>query len=72
MYNDLNKNGHNAGFTLIEMLVTLALSSIMFVMMYTTYSAIVKSIKDGGMISDYYANINTVIRRIDADILNAY
>jgi len=72
MYNDLNKNGNNAGFTLIEMLVTLALSSIMFVMMYTTYSAIVKSIKDGGMISDYYANINTVIRRIDADILNAY
>ena len=80
MHNDLNKNGirtpnavvNNAGFTLIEMLVALALSTIILLLVYTANLVFIKSITQGGIISDYYTNINMVIRRIDRDILNTY
>ena len=69
MHKYLNKNN---GFTLIEILVALAVSSMMFLIIYTTYSSIANSIRQGSIIADYYENINMVIRKIDADILNAY
>ena len=62
----------NNGFTLIEMLVATALSSLILLMVYTANFTFIKSISQGSIISDYYENINMVIRRIDADILNAY
>jgi len=69
MYKFLNEN---KGFTLIEMLITVALSSMMFLMIYTAFSFITKSVKDGNAVSDYYKNIKLAVRKIDGDILNAY
>jgi len=62
----------NNGFTLVEMLVATALSSFILLMVYTANFTFIKSISQGSIIADYYENINMVIRRIDADILNAY
>ena len=69
MYRHFNKNN---GFTLIEMLVAATIFSFILLMLYTANYSFVRSNIEAGIISDYYTNINMVIRRIDADILNAY
>jgi len=65
----LNKND---GFTLIEMLVATAVSSVILVMVYSAYASIIKSVNQGKIASQYYEEINLVLRRIDSDLLNAY
>jgi len=67
---DLQKN--NSGFTLIEMLVATAVSSVILLMVYTAYSSIIKSVNQGEVASRYYEEINLVLRKIDADLLNTY
>jgi len=62
----------NDGFTLIEMLVATAVSSVILIMMYTAYSSIIKSVNQGKVISQYYEEINVIIRRIDSDLINAF
>ncbi|HOP62697.1 MAG TPA: type II secretion system protein GspJ [Spirochaetota bacterium] len=62
----------NSGFTLIEMLVAAAVSSIILIMVYTAYSSVIKSIKYGSTASDYYERLNFALRRIDTDISNLY
>jgi type II secretion system protein J len=62
----------NDGFTLIEMLVATAVSSIILVMVYTAYSSIIKSVNQAGIASEYFENINRVLLTIDADLKNVY
>ena len=62
----------NNGFTLVELLIALTISSMVLLMVYTTSYTFVQSSTQGRIIADYYEGINMVIRRIDADILNAY
>lgn len=62
----------NDGFTLIEMLVATAVSSVILVMVYTAYASIIKSVNQGKIASQYFEEINMIIRRIDSDILNTY
>ena len=69
MYNRFNTN---SGFSLIEMLVATVVFSLLLLMLYTANYSFIRSNIEGSIISDYYTNINTVMRRIDADILNAY
>ena len=67
--NDLNDN---RGFTLIEMLVATAVSSIILLMVYTAYSSVIRSVNQGKIASQYYEKVNTVIKRIDTDLQNVY
>ena len=69
MHNYFSKNN---GFTLVEMLIALSISSTFLLMVYATNYTFIKSSIQGSIISDYYENIYMVIRRMDADILNAY
>lgn len=62
----------NDGFTLIEMLVATAVSSVILVMVYSAYASIIRSVNQGKTASQYYEEVNMVLRRIDADLLNAY
>lgn len=63
---------NNNGFTLIEMLVATAVSSVILVMVYTAYSSIIKSVNQGEAASRYYEEMNLVLRKIDSDLLNTY
>ncbi|PKL15449.1 MAG: hypothetical protein CVV49_21240 [Spirochaetae bacterium HGW-Spirochaetae-5] len=63
---------NNEGFTLIEMLVASAVSSVILVMVYTAYSSIIKSVNQGKTAAQYFEKVNFVLRKIDSDILNAY
>lgn len=67
--NFINKND---GFTLIEMLVATAVSSVILVMVYSAYASIIRSVNQGKTASRYYEEVNMVLRRIDSDLLNAY
>lgn len=60
------------GFTLIEMLIAAAVSSIILLMVYTAYASVIRSVNQGKIASQYYEKINTVLKRIDADLQNVY
>ncbi len=62
----------NDGFTLIEMLVATAVSSIILVMVYTAYSSIIRSVNQGKVASQYYEEVNLVLRKIDSDLQNTF
>ena len=62
----------DSGFTLIEMLIAAAVSSIILLMVYTAYSSIIRSVNQGRIASSYYEKINKVLKRIDSDLQNAY
>ncbi len=63
---------NSKGFSLIEILVAVSLSSIMLVMIYSTYKAVVKSITQSTGVSEFYENINLAVSKIDRDITNLY
>ncbi|MBN2160059.1 MAG: prepilin-type N-terminal cleavage/methylation domain-containing protein [Spirochaetes bacterium] len=63
---------HNAGFTLIEIMVATAIASIMIVMMYATYRSIFNSIMRSTGHAEFYENVNLAISKIDQDISNTY
>lgn len=56
------------GFTLIEMMVAVALSSIILLMIHSMHRSIIYSIKDMSGIAEFYENINMVTHRMDRDI----
>ena len=60
------------GFTLIEIMVAIALSSIIIIMLYAAHSAVIKSIHKLTGVADFYENINLAIRKIDRDISCLY
>ena len=69
MHNYFNKN---EGFTLVEMLIAITISSTILLMVYATNYTFIRSSVQGSIISNYFTNINMAARRIDTDILNAY
>jgi len=62
----------NSGFTLVEMLVAVSVSSVILLMIYTAYTSILKSVNYGTALSGYYEDLNLVLRKIDRDISNIY
>lgn len=64
--------GDNDGFTLIEMLVAVAISSIILLMVYTAYSSIIKTVNYGKRVSAYYQHLNNALNRIDSDLTQIY
>ena len=63
---------NNSGFTLIEMLVAVSVSSVILLMIYTAYSSILKTVNYGTALSGFYESLNLVLRKIDRDISNIY
>lgn len=68
----MRTHDYNNGFTLIEMLVAVAISSVILLMVYTAYSSIIKTVNYGKKVSSYYQQLNTVLHRIDSDITDMY
>jgi general secretion pathway protein J len=62
----------NAGFTLIEIMVAVAIGSIILIMAYASYRSIFDSIKRSTGLSEFYENVNLAILSIDRDLSNAY
>lgn len=67
-----NLRSNNLGFTLVEMLVAVSVSSIILLMIYTAYSSILKTVNYGAAVSSYYEKLNLALRKIDRDISNIY
>ncbi len=63
---------NNSGFTLVEMLVAVSVSSIILLMIYTAYSSILKTVNYGTAVSSYYEKLNLVLKKIDRDLSNIY
>ncbi|MBN2400963.1 MAG: prepilin-type N-terminal cleavage/methylation domain-containing protein [Spirochaetes bacterium] len=64
---------HNSsGFTLFEVLVGIAVSSLILMMVYTSHSSLTKSVHQVTGIADFYENVNLTLGRIDKDISCAY
>lgn len=63
---------NNSGFTLVEMLVAVSVSSIILLMIYTAYSSILKTVNYGTAVSSYYEKLNLALKKIDRDLSNIY
>jgi type II secretion system protein J len=61
-----------SGFTLFEVVVGLAVSSLILIMVYSSHSSITKAVYRMTGIADFYENINLALGRIDKDISCAY
>jgi prepilin-type N-terminal cleavage/methylation domain-containing protein len=60
------------GFSIIELLVALAVSSIIMLMIYSAHHAIIKTVRDLTGVAEFHENINIAIRRINRDITGMY
>ncbi|MBN2434323.1 MAG: prepilin-type N-terminal cleavage/methylation domain-containing protein [Spirochaetes bacterium] len=58
----------NEGFTLLELLVAVTISSIVMMMIYGANRTIMFAIHDMSGIADFYENTNMAIRRMDRDL----
>ncbi|MCX7678391.1 MAG: prepilin-type N-terminal cleavage/methylation domain-containing protein [Spirochaetes bacterium] len=60
------------GFSLIEMLVAIAISSVILLMLYTSYHSVISATSELSKVANFYEQINLAIHHIDRDISNAY
>ena len=56
------------GFTLVEVLVATAVSSVILLMIYSAHRSIMTAIRDLTGVADFYENINLARYRIDRDL----
>ena len=63
---------NSSGFTLFEVVVGIAVSSLVLLMIYSSHSSITKAVYQVSGIADFYENVNLAVRRIDKDISCAY
>ena len=62
----------NSGFSLLEILVASAISSLVLLMVYSSYHSIISTISDFSGYAEFYENVNLTMSRIDHDFSNAY
>ena len=62
----------DSGFTLIEMLVAVAVSSVILLMVYTAYNSVIKTVNYGRTVASYYQQLNHILNRIDSDLSAMY
>ncbi len=67
---ELSRN--SCGFTLFEVLVGLAISSLILIMVYSSHTSISNAVYQMTGIADFYENSNLALGRIDKDISCAY
>jgi type II secretion system protein J len=63
---------YNSGFSLIEVVIATAVSSLILLMVYSAHKSIMTSIYDLSGVAEFYENVNLAIHRIDADISYCY
>ncbi|OHD64124.1 MAG: hypothetical protein A2176_00580 [Spirochaetes bacterium RBG_13_51_14] len=63
---------NDSGFTLIEILVAMAIASIIMIMVYASYRSILDSIKRSTGHAEFYENVNLAVSKIDQDLSNSY
>jgi type II secretion system protein J len=63
---------NSSGFSLIEIIVATAVSSVILLMIYSAHRSIMSAIHDLTGVADFYENINLTIYRIDRDLSCAY
>ena len=68
----LSPAGGNDGFSLIEMMVAAAVSSIILIMVYSAHRTIMSATNDLTRIAAFYERVNLAISMIDRDISCAY
>lgn len=59
---------NQSGFTLLEILVAIAIGSIIMLMISSAHRNVIKRVKDLTAIAEYHENLNLAIRRMDRDI----
>lgn len=64
--------GNSSGFTLFEVVVAIAVSSLILIMVYSSHSSITRAVYQVTGIADFYENVNLALGRIDKDISCAY
>ena len=62
----------SSGFTLFEVVVGIAVSTLVLLMIYSSHRSITKAVYQVTGIADFYENVNLAVRRIDKDISCAY
>ncbi|MBN1501173.1 MAG: prepilin-type N-terminal cleavage/methylation domain-containing protein [Spirochaetes bacterium] len=62
----------NGGFSMVELIVAVALSSIIMIMIYSSNSIILNSIKNYSKVSEFYREYNLAYYRIDKDISSVF
>jgi type II secretion system protein J len=74
IYSNKIKEGflNNSGFSLIEIIVATAVSSVILLMIYSAHRSIMSAIHDLTGVADFYENINLAIYRMDRDLSCAY
>jgi len=60
------------GFSLIEMLVAIAVSSVILLMLYSSYRTVISATGELTKVAAFYERINLAIHHIDHDISCAY
>ena len=63
---------YNNGFTLIEILVATAVSSIILLMVYTMHHSIIQSVNSLSKTAHFYEEVNVAIYRMNRDFSCAY
>jgi type II secretion system protein J len=63
---------NSTGFTMFEVIVAIAVSSLILIMVYSSHTAITKAVYQVTGIADFYENVNLTLGRIDKDISCAY
>ncbi|MBN2039856.1 MAG: hypothetical protein JW864_07445 [Spirochaetes bacterium] len=61
-----------SGLTLFEVVVAVAVSSLILIMVYSSHSSITKSVQQLTGVADFYENVNLAINRIQTDVSCAY
>jgi type II secretion system protein J len=64
--------GGDDGFTLIELVVAAAISSVILLMVYSAHTAIMNTIRDLTKVAGHYEEVNLALSRVDGDISCAY
>jgi len=66
------KPNNNEGFSLLEIIVALALASIILTLTSAAYKSILTTIIDFSGHAEFYENINLALAKIDKDLSNVY
>ncbi len=63
---------NSEGFSLIEMLVAIAVSSVILLMLYSSYRTVISATGELTKVASFYERVNLAIHHIDHDISCAY
>lgn len=60
------------GFSLIEMVVAMSVSSLILIMAYTAHRSVIASIRHSAGVAGFYESLNLALYRVDKDLTYAF